>query len=90
MPGGFGCGCGAGDAALVGQSRGADRALRRVCPLAASEAGDAGLLRPDEPPHFAPLPHVDLYISARRSRTLQYQRDYAGGFVYADFVHARV
>ncbi len=38
-------------------------------------------------PHFGVLPHVDLYIKRQVLRdTDAYQRHYAGGFVYADFV----
>ena len=38
-------------------------------------------------PHFGVLPHVDLYIKRQTLRdTDLYQRDYAGGFVYSDFV----
>ena len=42
---------------------------------------------PTSSPHFAVLPYVDLYIKRQTLRDRdQYQRDYAGGFVYADFV----
>ncbi|MEL6796089.1 MAG: glycosyltransferase [Planctomycetota bacterium] len=38
-------------------------------------------------PHFGVLPHVDLYIKRQVLRdTEAYQREYDGGFVYADFV----
>ena len=38
-------------------------------------------------PHFGVLPHVDLYIKRQtlKDRSL-YQRDFAGGFIYSDFV----
>ncbi len=42
---------------------------------------------PTSSPHFAALPFVDLYIKRQTLRDPdQYQRRYAGGFVYADFV----
>lgn len=42
---------------------------------------------PTSSPHFAALPFVDLYIKRQTLRDVaQYQRQYAGGFVYADFV----
>lgn len=42
---------------------------------------------PTSSPHFGVLPYVDLYIKRQTLRDVaQYQRDYAGGFVYADFV----
>ncbi len=42
---------------------------------------------PTSSPHFAVLPFVDLYIKRQTLRDIeQYQRSYAGGFVYADFV----
>lgn len=42
---------------------------------------------PTSSPHFAVLPFVDLYIKRQTLRdTEQYQRAYAGGFVYADYV----
>ena len=39
-------------------------------------------------PHFGVLPFVDLYIKRQtlKDRSL-YQRDFAGGFIYSDFVH---
>jgi len=42
---------------------------------------------PTSSPHFGVLPHVDLYIKRQTLRdTDLYQRDYAGGFIYSDFV----
>lgn len=38
-------------------------------------------------PHFAVLPYVDLYIKRQMLRDADaYQREYSGGFVYAEFV----
>lgn len=41
-------------------------------------------------PHFGVLPYVDLYIKRQtlRDRDL-YQRDFAGGFIYSDYVSDR-
>ncbi len=45
---------------------------------------------PTSSPHFAVLPYVDLYIKRQTLKDqAQYQRDYAGGFVYSDFVAGR-
>jgi hypothetical protein len=41
-------------------------------------------------PHFGVLPYVDLYIKRQTlSDPELYQRDYAGGFIYSDFVQDR-
>lgn len=46
---------------------------------------------PTSSPHFAALPDVDLYIKRQTLRDADlYQRDYAGGFIYADFVQSRL